>query len=109
MRRRGGSRQSLNHIDGDFPMCMGNKDMDVGMKSKEIERTRGEGGCSHVEGDVPLCVRRKVVENEAKLKDQEKSSSSRREKCDGGSQKTTKMLKVKAKAQTAAAQKKRTR
>ena len=62
------------------------------MKSKEIERTRGEGGgrhrYRHVEGDVPLCMRKKVDENEAKSKENEKSRSSR-EKCDGGSKKTT--------------------
>ena len=34
VRRRGGRRQSLKHIDGDVPMCMRSKDKDVGMKSK---------------------------------------------------------------------------
>ena len=43
-RGKGGSRQSLKHTDGDGPMCMRNKDKDVGMQSKEIERTRGDGG-----------------------------------------------------------------
>ena len=56
VRRKGGGRQSLKHIDGDVPMCMRNEDKDVRMKSKEIERTRGEGGgrhrFRHVEGDV---------------------------------------------------------
>ena len=44
VRGRSGSRQSVTQIDGDVPKCMRNKDKDVGMKSKEIERTRGEGG-----------------------------------------------------------------
>ena len=101
----GGGRQSLKYTDGDVPMCMRNKDKDVGMKSKEIEKSRGEGGgrhrYRHVEGDVPLCTRGKVEENEATSKENEKSSSSRG-KCDGGSKNMTKKLKVKAKAQTAA-------
>ena len=60
-------------------MCMRNKDKDVGMKSKEIERTRGEGGdrhrYRHVEGDVPLCMRRKVEENGAKSKETERAAA----------------------------------
>ena len=54
---------------------------------------RGKGGgrhrYRHVEGDVPLCMRRKVDENEAKSKENDKSSSNRT-KCDAGSKKTTK-------------------
>ena len=75
------------------------------MKSKEIERTRGEGGDRHhhrdVEGDAPVCMRKKVDEDEAKSKENEKFSSSR-EKCDCGSKEKTNMLIVKAKAQEAA-------
>ena len=105
VRRRGGSSQGLKHID---PLCIRNKNKDAGMKSNEIERTRGEGGDRHhhrdVEGDVPLCMRMKVDEDEAKSKENEKFSSSR-EKCDCGSKEKTNMLVVKAKAQEAAAPK----
>ena len=57
-----------------------------------LKRTKGEDRgrhhYGHVEGDVTLCMRKKVDENEAKSKQNEKSSS--REKCDGGSKKKTK-------------------
>ena len=102
VRGRGGSSQGLKHID---PLCIRNKNKDAGMKSKEIERTRGEGGDRHhhrdVEGDAPVCMRKKVDEDEAKSKENEKFSSSR-EKCDCGSKEKTNMLIVKAKAQEAA-------
>ena len=54
VRGRGGGRQSLKHIDGDVPMCMRNKDKDVEMKSKEIERSRGGHRCRRADGDVPI-------------------------------------------------------
>ena len=52
---------------------MRNKDKDVEMKSKELEKTRGKGGVRHryrhVEGDVPKSMRSKVEENEVKSKE----------------------------------------
>ena len=99
------SSQGLKHIDGDVPLCIRSNNKDAGMRSKEIERARGEGGgrhhYRHVKGNVPLCMRKKVDENGAKSKENEKSSSSR-DKCDGGSKKDKNVLKVKAKAQEAA-------
>ena len=69
---KGGSRQSLKHIDGDVPMWMYNKSKDVQLKSKKIERTRGEGGGGHLEGDVPMCMR-----NKAKKMKREQNKSQR--------------------------------
>ena len=87
-----GGRQSLKHIDGDVPMCMRNKDKDVALKSKKIERSRGEGGgrhrYRHVEGDV-MNVYAKESRGKWTSKENEKSSINRA-KCDGGSKKTTK-------------------
>ena len=75
---KGGFRQNLQHIDGDVPLCMRNKDNDVDLKTKKIESTRGEGGgrhrYRHVEGDVPTSVRKKVEEIEEKSKEKENSS-----------------------------------
>ena len=80
------------------------KSKDAGMKSKDIEIARGEGGgrhhYRHVENDVPLCMRQKVGENEAKSKEMKRAAAA--DTCDGGSIKKAKKLKVNAKAQEAA-------
>ena len=87
-------------------MCIRDKNKDAGMKSKEIERARREGGgrqhYRHVDGVVPLCMRKKVDENEAKSKENEKSSSSR-ENVMVEARRRQNMLKLKAKAQETAA------
>ena len=73
------SSQGLMHIDGDVPLCIRFNNKDAGMRSKEIERARGEGGgrhhYRHVESDVPLCMRKKVDENEAKSKENEDNTN----------------------------------
>ena len=83
--------EGMTHIDGDVPKCMYNKNKDVELKAKKIEKTRGEGGgrqrYRHVEGDVPTCMRNNAEANEAISKENEKSSTNRA-KCDGGSKKT---------------------
>ena len=97
---KGGSRQSLKHIDGNVPMCMYNRNKDVELESKKNARTRGQGGCRqpyrHVEGDTPMCVRN--IGNEARSKENEKNIS-KRANCEGGSEKTEKMQNMNAKAQ----------
>ena len=50
---KGGSRQSLKHIDGDVPTCMRNIDEENELKSKENEKSRGnrakgEGGSKNM-------------------------------------------------------------
>ena len=49
MKGKGGSRQRLKHIGGDFPLCMRNKGEENELKSKGNEgsssnRAKGEGG-----------------------------------------------------------------
>ena len=57
VKERGGGRQSLKHVDGDVPVCMCNKDEDVGMKSK---KTEADIVIVTFEGYVTMCMRRKV-------------------------------------------------
>ena len=44
MKGKGWSRQRLEHVDGDVPLCMRNEDKDEDSKLMKIEKAMSEGG-----------------------------------------------------------------